>query len=431
MNIKRNIIFTIEKRKKDGVVITDNVPIRMRVIFGGKRIDFATGYRIDAGKWDEAEHRVKHGCTNKLKQSSAEINAGLREQEATMQNIFKEFEVQSVMPSSEQIKSTFNSRLKLESAPAEEPVVPEVTFWDRFDEFTKETGKLNHWTRATEQKYATLKNHLTQFNDNLTFEFFTEEGLNDFVQFMLDDLDFRNTSVTKLLKFLKCFLRWADKKGYNENRAYTFFKPKLKNNDGKVIFLTIEELKQLRDYKIPEAKKYLDRVRDVFLFCCFSGLRYSDVFNLRRSDIRSDYMEITTIKTADSIIIELNEITSGILNKYKDVTLPDNKALPVISNQKYNDYLKDLCELAGLNEQIRITYYKGSVRHDEVYPKHALIASHCGRRTFVCNGLAQGIPAQVMMKWTGHSSYKSMKPYIDIADKIRAESMTKFNNLLD
>lgn len=67
MNIKRNIIFSLESRKKDGVPVIENMPIRMRVVFGGQRIEFTTGYRIDASKWDADKQRVKNGCTNKLK----------------------------------------------------------------------------------------------------------------------------------------------------------------------------------------------------------------------------------------------------------------------------------------------------------------------------------------------------------------------------
>ena len=77
MNIKRNIIFTLESRKKDGVLIVENVPIRMRVNFASKRIEFTTGYRIDATKWDSDKQRVRNCCTNKLKQSASEINASL------------------------------------------------------------------------------------------------------------------------------------------------------------------------------------------------------------------------------------------------------------------------------------------------------------------------------------------------------------------
>ena len=91
--------------------------------------------------------------------------------------------------------------------------------------------------------------------------------------------------------------------------------------------------------------------------------------------------------------------------------------------------LKELGELAEINEPIRETYYKGNERIDEVTPKYALLSTHAGRRTFICNALALGIPAQVVMKWTGHSDYKAMKPYIDIADDIKANAMNKFNQL--
>lgn len=77
MNIKRNIISFLESRKKKEISITENVPIRMRVIYSGQRIEFTTGYRIDTIKWDDKAQRVKNGCTNKLKQSASEINADL------------------------------------------------------------------------------------------------------------------------------------------------------------------------------------------------------------------------------------------------------------------------------------------------------------------------------------------------------------------
>lgn len=239
----------------------------------------------------------------------------------------------------------------------------------------------------------------------------------------------RNSTIGKQMGFLRWFLRWSSKKGYNKNIVFETFKPKLKNTQKKVIFLTWDELTQLREYQIPSAKQYLERVRDVFLFCCFTGLRYSDVYNLRRSDIKADHIEITTVKTADSLTIELNKHSNAILEKYKDVHFENAKSLPVISNQKMNDYLKELAELAGIDEPIRETYYKGNERIDEVTPKYALLGTHAGRRTFICNALSLGIPAQVVMKWTGHSDYKAMKPYIDIADDIKANAMSKFNQL--
>ena len=428
MNIKRNIIFTLESRKKDGVLIVENVPIRMRVNFASKRIEFTTGYRIDAEKWDTDKQRVRNGCTNKLKQSASEINDSLLGYYTEVQEIFKKFEVEEIMPTPEQIKEAFNALHK----PIEEVKPRKSTpnaFYKVFDEFVRDCGRQNDWTDSTYEKFAAVKNHLMNFRDGLTFDFFDEKGLNDYVTYLRDVKEMRNSTIGKQLSFLKWFLRWAFKKGLHQNNAYDSYKPKLKSTQKKIIFLTWEELNKLRKFEIPAAKQALDRVRDVFLFQCFTGLRYSDVFNLRKSDIKGDHIEVTTVKTSDSLIIELNKHSKAILDKYKDVAFEDDKVLPVITNQKMNDYLKELAELAGIDEPVRQTYYRGNERIDEVTPKYALLGTHAGRRTFICNALALGIPPQVVMKWTGHSDYKAMKPYIDIADDIKANAMSKFNQL--
>ena len=430
MNIKRNIIFTLESRKKDGVLITENVPIRMRVNFASKRIEFTTGYRIDSAKWDADKQRVKNGCSNKLKQSASEINASLLEYYTEIQSIFKRFEVEDVMPTPEQIKEAFNALHKpVSEEPKPKKEALPCDFFQVFDDFVEDCGRQNNWTDSTFEKFAAVKNHLTNFREGLTFEFFDERGLNDYISYLRDVKEMRNTTIGKQLSFLKWFLRWAFKKGVHQNNAYDSYKPKLKSTQKKIIFLTWDELNRLREFKIPSNKQALERVRDVFLFQCFTGLRYSDVFNLRRSDIKGDHIEVTTVKTSDSLIIELNNHSKAILDKYKDVAFEDDKVLPVITNQKMNDYLKELAELAGIDEPIRQTYYKGNERIDEVTPKYALLGTHAGRRTFICNALALGIPPQVVMKWTGHSDYKAMKPYIDIADDIKANAMSKFNQL--
>lgn len=430
MNIKRNIIFTLESRKKDGVLITENVPIRMRVNFASKRIEFTTGYRIDAAKWNADKQRVKNGCSNKLKQSASEINASLLEYYTEIQSIFKRFEVEDVMPTPEQIKEAFNAlRKPVSEEPKPKKEALPCDFFQVFDDFVEDCGRQNNWTDSTFEKFAAVKNHLTNFREGLTFEFFDERGLNDYVGYLRDVKEMRNTTIGKQLSFLKWFLRWAFKKGVHQNNAYDSYKPKLKSTQKKIIFLTWDELNRLREFKIPSNKQALERVRDVFLFQCFTGLRYSDVFNLCRSDIKGDHIEVTTVKTSDSLIIELNNHSKAILDKYKDVAFEDDKVLPVITNQKMNDYLKELAEMAGIDEPVRQTYYKGNERIDDVTPKYALLGTHAGRRTFICNALALGIPPQVVMKWTGHSDYKAMKPYIDIADDIKANAMSKFNQL--
>lgn len=429
MNIKRNILFSLESRKKNGNPIIENVPIRMRVIYNAHRVEFTTGYRIDMAKWDSSKQRIKNGCTNKLQQTAAEINSDLLKYYTCIQDIFKEFEVIDTIPTPEQLKTSFNNRQNKNVTQVPESETYIMSFWEIFDEFVRECGAQNNWTNATYEKFTATEKHLRDFDINLTLESLNESRLTDYVTFLRDTKNLRNSTIGKQMGFLKWFLRWSKKKGYNNNVAFETFKPKLKTTQKKVIFLTWTELAKLREYEIPETKKYLDRVRDVFLFQCFTGLRYSDVFNLRRSDIKGNHIEVTTVKTADSLIIELNNHSKAILNKYKDVHFEHDKVLPVITNQKMNDYLKELAELAEINEPVRETYYKGNERIDEVTPKYALLGTHAGRRTFICNALSLGIPAQVVMKWTGHSDYKAMKPYIDIADDIKANAMDKFNQL--
>ncbi|MBA0882738.1 site-specific integrase [Flavobacterium undicola] len=426
-NIKRNIIFALENRKKEGVLITENVPIRMRVIYANNRIDFSTGFRIDASKWDNEKERIKNGCTNKLKQSSSDINTRLSEYYTYLQNIFKTFETRNTIPTPKELKEEFKNAITSDDSNGFNS--NKINFMDSIDEFTKETGRQNNWTDATFQKFTTMKRHLNSFKTNLNFEYFDEKGLNDYIIFLRDEKDMRNSTIEKQVGFLKWFLRWADKKGYNKNKAYDFFKPKLKNAPKTVIFLTWEELTKLTNCKIPDKKQYLERVRDVFLFSCYTGLRHSDIYNLKRNNVKKDHLDFTTKKTGERLIVELNKHSESILKKYKNINFEDNKALPVISNQNMNDYLKELAELAEINESINQIHYKGNKRIEVNSPKYSLIGTHAGRRTFVCNALALGIPAQVVMKWTGHSDYASMKPYIGIADSIKADAMTKFNQL--
>ena len=296
-----------------------------------------------------------------------------------------------------------------------------------------------------------LRNDLHKFRSGIKFTELDEDVLTAFVTYLRDTKSLRtprkkkgdrkeydpedvtglkNSTIEKKIDYLKWFLNWASEKGFNTNRSYKSFHPTLKKTQKRVIYLTKEEIKQIRALELTADKAFLDPVRDVLLFCCFSGLRHSDANNLRRSDIKGDHIEITTVKTADSISVELNDITKAILEKYKDVPFKDNKALPNLTNQAMNRDVKKLCKLAAIDEEIRVTTYKGNVRTDTIYPKYQLIGTHTGRRTFIVNALSLGIPPDVVMKWTGHSDYKSMKPYIDIVDSIKVQSMAKFNSLI-
>ncbi len=454
MKIKRNISFKLRVYGKDSNLFQ----IRLRTTFNGNRLDIKTGCQINSREaWDEKAELVRDGYVGPKNETAQAINNDLRNVKDQMDTAFKFFEAMDQNPTVAQLQKKFEERIKgtVPQKPIEPPKKerkPKIKdFWECFDQFLAEAGEKNAWTPATLEKMEALRVDLNAFKKAIKFEDLTESWFTAFVVYLRDNkklrtprkkkgerkeydhedvTGLRNSTIEKKLGYFRWFLNWATDMGYNSNRAYKSFRPTLKQTQKKVIYLTKEELSKVRALELTGDNAYLDPVRDVFLFCCFSGLRHSDANNLRRSDIKGDHIEITTVKTADSISVELNDITKAILEKYKDVPFKDNKALPNLTNQAMNRDVKELCKLADINEEIRITTYKGSTRTDEVFPKWAKIGTHTGRRTFIVHALSLGIAPDVVMKWTGHADYKAMRPYIDIVDSIKAESMTKFNNLL-
>lgn len=452
MQIKRNVSFKLRPYGTKRTVYQ----IQMHVSFNSQRLRFSTGCQLSTlDAWDEEKQLVTPGYIGSKGETDLSINNILREKRDQIETVFKYFEVTETLPTSDQVNERYLGRIK-----GERPLNPETLNKKKqaqnlrvltvFESFVSECGEKNAWTDATYEKMSALKEDISSFMKDAKFSDLDESGLTSFVRYLRDEkilktprrkkgdrkdydeediIGLKNSTIKKKLGYLTWFLNWATDRGYNTNMTYKTFRPTLKMTQKKVIFLSKPELEQVRNLVIPPGLSHLESVRDVFLFCCFSGLRHSDVYILRRNDIKDDHLEVTTVKTGDSISIELNNVTRGILNKYKDFNFPGTKALPVIQNQPMNRELKELCRLAGINEQIRITTYKGNQRQDEIKEKWELVGTHTGRRTFIVNCLSLGIPPNIVMKWTGHADYKSMKPYIDIVDSIKASEMTKLDNL--
>ena len=454
MTLKYQIAFKLRPYGKDNNVFQ----IQQHVTFNAQRLITSTGCQLhDIDAWDAEKQRVKEDYKGPKGETGITINNSLQNCREQMVTTFKYFEVNDINPTKKQVSEKYQERLRgtipkrPDPEPKQEKKPKTPDFFKTFDLFVKEGGEKNAWTEGTFEKWASLKRDLQTFRKSIRFSDLTESSLTSFVAYLRDDKTLRtprkkkgdrekydhdditglkNATIEKKLRYLRWYLNWATERGYNTNLTYKTFKPTLKMTQKKVIYLTKEEMTRIRNLELTGEKAYLDPIRDIFLFCCFSGLRHSDVNNLRRSDIKGDHIKITTVKTADSISVELNVITKAILEKYKEISFNGDKALPNYTNQAMNRDLKELCKLAEINEPIRITSYKGNVRIDEIHPKWELVGTHTGRRSFVVNALSLGIPPNIVMKWTGHSDYKAMKPYIDIVDSIKADSMTKFNNLL-
>ena len=421
--------------------------IRVSIAIRGARLVTSTGYNIKPVDWNTEKHEVKPRKENWKKQTTYDINSSL----GNIKRHFDTYEKDHGEVTEEELRKefkTFMGRVEVkEEAPTtiEEPKEP--TFFERFDQFIKEESINNMWVPSTKRALNVIKGHIEAWNPETSFDMLTESVLSQYINYHRTDLGQREITVEKQWRYFKWFLDWATRKGYNTNTAYQRFKPKFKTTDKTIVFLDWDELMRLYKFKVPKTGKKvklttydgieyektvglssaLDRVRDMFCFCCFTSLRYSDMRNLKRSDIVDGVINLTTIKTHDKIAIELNDYSKAILDKYEGMVFPGGTALPVISNQKMNDHLKELAELAGLNAPVTQIYYKNGERIEETKPKYSVIGTHAGRRTFICNALSMGIPADIVMKWTGHSDYAAMKPYIDIAQSEKSKAMAKFN----
>lgn len=404
--------------------------IMIVLTFGGRRVTVSTGVRIAPECWDAKAMRPKKAAVN-----HAQLNAMLILAEITTKAHILD-KVYSCLPepTTEAIRTEYRRRVSPETGTALLSSIRPKTVLEWMDVFVGEMSVLREWTDATREKFAALKNHISAVDSKMTFDDLDERGLTrmlgHFRSIIMQDgsVGMKNSTIAKQFGYLGWFLNWAVKKGINQNMAYKTFSPALKQTQRKVIYLDDDELARLEaaDLSAPN-RRHLVRIRDIFLFQCFSGLRYSDVAHLCWADIKDDVMIVTTVKTNDTITIELNAHTRVILEKYRPYNFPGGRVFPAPTNQEANRYLKELCRLAGINEPVTVVTYKGKERIDEIHPKYDLIGTHAGRRTFIVHALSLGISPYIVTRWTGHSSLAAMKPYMDIVDSAKADAMKLFD----
>lgn len=381
-------------------------------------LTFALPFKVDATKWVQSAQRLKPNTTHgKYKVSAADINKRMSDYEQYIADIFNRND--TTPPTKEAVRDAFDI-LTGKTAPNQNSLLTVI------DKYVSAQMIESQWTEATIKKIATLRRHLAKCCKGMAITDIDMDTVRHIIQYFVN-LGYRNSYTTKMFRFLKTFLRWAIANGYAENSVLDSYKPRLKGSEGNghaIVYLTWDELQTLFDY--PFEQDSLRQVRDVFCFCAFSGLRYSDVAKLRRADITDTAINVVTQKTTDPLTIELNDYTREILSRYPNQK-PNELALPVICNQKYNYHLKEVGRIAGLDSLVKSVYYIGTERHEVNKPKWELLTTHCARRTFVVNALFLGIAPSTIMKWTGHSSYEAMKPYVEIVDELKKVEMAKFN----
>lgn len=422
------------KKDKDG-----KVPIRLINQIGGQRKSYSTGKKLLRECWDVTKQKAVSVDKKTAKESfpkikyelfltakeAKEINSDLDKVKREIEDIEKMFEINRIVYSAEMVIE----KLKSDKSPVTKKEAPSNILFDYIDKYiedhkaTREAGSLT--------VYRTLKKHLQNYQqdtrrkvtfDNIDYSFF--QSFQNYLLDLTKTVDgkekplLNNTTIAKQLSTVKTFLSYARKEGIIVSDRYKDFK--IKKETLEVIALTNKEFKDLYDLDL-SGNKRLAQVRDIFCFICATGLRYSDLDQLKREHIKQDEIRLTVKKTKEPLSIPLTRYSRDILAKFEGMHRP----LPKISNQKLNQYVKELCELAGIKEQIEIVRYRGTKREAITRPKYELIGVHTGRRTFATLSLERGISAEVVMTITGHKDYKSFKRYVKVTEERKKTAMAQ------
>ncbi len=295
------------------------------------------------------------------------------------------------------------------------------------DLFVEEQRRLCSWTDGTVAVFTSLRGNLDEFRSSLLLGEVDNQLMLSFLDFLVAH-GYNNTTIAKKLSLLKWFLRWCAGKGYYKGKAHQTFSPRLKGGnyeDKEVVFLTEDELKRLEDYPFEPGSSY-DRVRDLFVFSCYSGLRFSDVTALTHNDLHDGALHVVTKKTGTAVVIHINSHTERIIAKYADND--DGRLLPMMVSQVVNRKLKEIGRIVGINTPVKLVRHNGSRTAVDYSPKHEVLSFHVARRTFVTMAVRKGIPSQVIMSWTGHRSERMLRPYLAVVDSVKEESMKKFDD---
>lgn len=308
--------------------------------------------------------------------------------------------------------------LETKKPPKEENKKKAKSFFRLWDEYIE--NKRPQVSPTTIKHFVTSRNHLKNFAkskrvriklDTIDINFYEK-----YINYLFSDLGLTNNTVGTEIKQLKTFLHYLTRRRINTKLDFqTFKKPQAPTQ---IIVLTRKEMGRVMDLRFPKGSR-LERIKDLFLVGLHTGLRYSDLSKIRLENVSNDNLVINPQKTDDEPLrIPITNLVRSILIKYDWV-------LPKISNQKFNDALKEIGNLAELNDQIVIRKISGGNKTEEVKSKWELLSSHCARRTFITQSLERGMRPEVIMQITGHKKLSVFQKYIKITQNIKELEMKR------
>lgn len=278
------------------------------------------------------------------------------------------------------------------------------------------TGRLTN--PRTIQKYNTtltvLKEFAKIYTRKVDFDTIDLDFYQDFLNYLTTTKKYKVNTVGKYISTLKSFLNAAEDKGLTTRADHKSKRFKVLMEDSTAIYSPEPELLKVYDHDFSDNKK-LERVRDLFILGAFTGLRFSDFTNIREENIKGDNIELFQQKTGAKVIIPIHKIVKDILKKYNGKT-PES-----ISNQKLNEYIKEVYKAVEIKEKVEVINTKGGLRVIQSFKKWELVSSHTARRSFATNLYLKGIPAQTIMKITGHKTEAAFLKYIRLDNKEHAD----------
>lgn len=400
--------------------------IRIRVSCQGDREDLYTGIIVPKSKWDNKRQRVKQGC--KVRNIEYFVfNDNLDEMEDWLAKYVNDLYLRKSQISLSELKSQFNAKFKAPIGSQSEE------FFYLLNQYIEQTEVSHSWGKEYRMEWRRVAESLKEYKPNLRFTDLTHAVLTGYLVFLSSTM--YNDKINKNLQKLREFVKWAKSKRYPVHEDFFAFYPKLKETVKDVQYIEADELQNIIDLEI-EKWSTMDVVRDLFVFQCFTALRFGDLKNLRKDDISFNnddgryYIKLFTQKDKDIINFPLASYAVDIYLKYKDFEYDDGKMFPVSSNPKYNLHLKTLGKMANLKGYWTSCRFRLDEKEEEKTPRTSLKA-HVPRRTFVSLALNAGVSDELVAQITSHSDVQAMKPYIQLTKKGKALVIDTLEKLID
>lgn len=396
--------FNLKDKNKDGATL-----IYLKAYFKkeGKRFVYSTGESIHPKEWD-FKNRQPNNLTGRT--SKADSHRTIKRQLDRYSNLFtlvtEIYKNTNRELTVEKVRQEFDKEFK-------RVAVGKNKFYDAYDEFMLFKQKNQEWSEATIKRYDNIKNMLKDFEKTkkykITFDTINQKFYTEFTDFCMVDRGHINNTFSRNVGLVKTFLFWALKNGYTYKADFINFKkkPKVITNQ---IALRKEDLERILKTEMPSKK--LERVRDVFVFSCVTGMRFGELKFVSKNNIDGKILLLKEEKGSGkkSREIPLTGIALHILNSY-------NYNLPLIANQKHNDYIKDVFKEAGYTHIVMKTSTRGKEVIREEIPFYKRISSHTARRTFITMMKRKGKSDKLIAEISGHNDMKTLNQYYQVSNE--------------